>query len=238
MDETFPTKAIILKRQDFRERDSKVTLYSIDKGRLELVARGTKKITSKLAGHIEPIARSQIMVIKGKQWDYIGSAVSEESYPVVKSDLSKLEAAGEAMRVVLKAVKPGEADREIFRLVLDFLKVLDRPATPPEMSRLLLHFFILKFLVRLGLSPELYRYSDSRKPIEPGKNIFDLEKGGIIKSNASSSKDQLAISESCIKILRLSIKEDFDKLCRIKFTPVIFKETVVIIRAFYEYQTG
>ena len=43
MEETFYTRAIILKRSPWRENDSKVTVYSLERGRLELVARGTKK---------------------------------------------------------------------------------------------------------------------------------------------------------------------------------------------------
>ena len=47
MEETYNTKAIILNRQPFRERDSRVTIFSLERGKLILVARGTKKITSK-----------------------------------------------------------------------------------------------------------------------------------------------------------------------------------------------
>lgn len=43
MEETFYTGAIILKRSPWRENDSKVIVYSLEKGKLELVARGTKR---------------------------------------------------------------------------------------------------------------------------------------------------------------------------------------------------
>ena len=49
MDETYNFEAIVLNRYAFRESDSRVILYSREKGKLELVARGTKKIKSKIS---------------------------------------------------------------------------------------------------------------------------------------------------------------------------------------------
>ncbi|MFH1822239.1 MAG: recombination protein O N-terminal domain-containing protein [Patescibacteria group bacterium] len=43
MEETYTTKAIVLNRQPFRENDSRVVVYSFEQGKMELVARGTKK---------------------------------------------------------------------------------------------------------------------------------------------------------------------------------------------------
>ena len=39
--------AIVLSRRDFREFDQIVSLYTKEKGKLEVLARGVKKITSK-----------------------------------------------------------------------------------------------------------------------------------------------------------------------------------------------
>ena len=69
MEETFNTKAIILKREPFWEADTRVVVYSLEKGKLHLIARGTKKISSKLAGHLEPMNFVDLMVVRGKQFD-------------------------------------------------------------------------------------------------------------------------------------------------------------------------
>ncbi len=125
MEATYPTKAIILKREPRGEDGSRVVVYTPDKGKLELVARGTKKIQSRLAGHIEPLCLSNIMVIRGKRFDYIGSAVSENSCLNIKNNLDKIQAAGKAVRIFNKLVKEGQADKETFRLLKDWLNILN-----------------------------------------------------------------------------------------------------------------
>ena len=87
MEETYATKAIVLNRVPFRENDIRVSLYSSDQGRLDLIARGARKTKSKIAGHIEPISLARIMVIRGKRLDYLGSAINEASYFNIKNDL-------------------------------------------------------------------------------------------------------------------------------------------------------
>ena len=79
------SKAIILKREAFLENNSRVFIYSQNFGKLDLVARGTQKISSKLAGHIEPLNLCEIMIIKGKQYNYLGSALCENSFLNIKN---------------------------------------------------------------------------------------------------------------------------------------------------------
>ncbi len=105
MEATYQIKAIILNRMAFSEDDTKVIIYSQTKGKLELVARGTKKIKSKLAGHVEPITLSDLMVVHGRQYDYVGNAVTQKSFANVKSDLDKLMIVGRIISIFNKIIK-------------------------------------------------------------------------------------------------------------------------------------
>ncbi len=188
MDETYTTKAIILNRQPFRENDTKVILYSLDYGKLELVARGTQTIKSKIASHIEPMNLSFTMIVKGKQFDYLGSAISQFCYGNIKGDLEKLGVAGEAINIFNQLVKEGQADKDIFNLLYEYLEILNNKQNIIFDYRLLLYFFILKLLTQLGYKPELYNCVVCKKKIAPNNNSFSLSKGGIICKECSKSK--------------------------------------------------
>jgi DNA repair protein RecO (recombination protein O) len=110
MEPTFNTRAIILNRVDFRESDSRIICYSEDVGKLELVARGAKKLKSKSSGHIEPLTLSSIMVVKGKDVNYAGTATGENFYPDIKADLDKIFIALQALALVEKMTREGEVD--------------------------------------------------------------------------------------------------------------------------------
>ncbi|MDP2736294.1 MAG: DNA repair protein RecO [bacterium] len=238
MEETFNVKALILNRKPFSEDGSKVTVYSENLGKLELVARGTKKIKSKLAGHLEPISLAEIMVVRGKQYNYIGAAVSQNCYASIKNDLAKLEAAGQAIRIFNKIIKAEQADVEIFKLLNNFLDVLNEEATGKNSLELLLWLFIFKLLVKLGHKPELYNCVNCQIKISPLGNKFDLAKGGLVCEKCltkPAEMNQLIISENSIKILRLADKSNFKELDKVSLNINIKREVINIIGLFYNY---
>lgn len=51
----YVTEAIVLDKVDSGELDSRVYLYTKDFGRVSCKVKSTRKITSKLAGHLEPL---------------------------------------------------------------------------------------------------------------------------------------------------------------------------------------
>ena len=142
MEDTNNTKAIILKRQSYRENDSSVVVYTPDFGKMTLIARGTKKITSKLIGHLEPISLSDIMIVKGKGRHYIGGAICQDAFLNIKDDLNKLYYAGQGIRVFNRLVRDGQGDPDLFNLLKNWLELLDTAAElSKEKGALFLSFY-------------------------------------------------------------------------------------------------
>ncbi len=251
MNETFQTKAIILDSKPFREYDAIVSVFCVNKGRLELVARGVKKPSSKLAGHIEPITLSNIMIARGRRYDYLAAAINENSFIDIKNDFDKINTAGQAIGVFKKLVKENEKDEKLFNLLYDFLAALNNYQSSIINYQLFFYFFILKLLSQLGYKPELYNCVICKNKITPNNNKFDLDKGGaacggcvIIKSpfacpekggDKGGLRDLLTITDNCIKTLRIIIQSDFNKLLKLKIDDKLEKEVEKIINSFYKY---
>jgi len=238
MNETYTTKAIILNRLAAGEDDTRVVVYTQDRGKLELVARGTKKIKSKLAGHLEPICLSNLMIVRGRQFDYIGAAVYNNCYFNIKSDLEKLILAGKAISVFNKIVKLGEKDEATFILLRQFLDVLNNQQKASVSYELLFNFFVLRLAVQLGHKPELYSCVVCRKKIAPNGNKLDLFRGGLVCLNCQKNKPDkqvLPISADCIKILRFTIRSDLKGLIRLKVENKLAIEIINIISSFSKF---
>ena len=60
------TEAIILKTADLGETDRLLTIYSKEFGKIQVIARGTKKLESKLRYHLEPLSYSHLILVEGK----------------------------------------------------------------------------------------------------------------------------------------------------------------------------
>lgn len=235
MEESLKTKGIILRREVCRENDSRVFVYTQDFGKLELLARGTQKLSSKLAAHIEPLNLIDLMVIKGKKRDYLGSAIACNCYVEIKNDLDKIAVIGRVLNLFNRLVREGEIDQALFSLLLDFLEVFSQSKKP---AALLENFFILKLLDTLGYRPELFHCLNCQADILPGLNYFNPGKGGVICgkcSNISQENVNLTISDDCIKIMRFGLKNDFSGLDNLACSSGLLKELNFILNSSLHY---
>lgn len=220
MSETFNTKALVLNRFVYREYDSRVTVYTADFGKIDLLARGTQRTGSKLAAHIEPLSLVDLMIVKGRKTDYIGSSIISEAYSGIKNDLAKLPSAGAALFAFNRLVKSEARDEELLILLLEFLDVLDRK---PAQADWLLASWSLKFLSALGYQPELYHCLSCKKRLAPDNNYFSIMRGGIFCSDCSRRELNLeVIDENSIKMLRLVLSSSLADLINLRAEPRAF----------------
>ena len=143
-------KAIILKRQDFREDDLLVTAYSREKGKAILQAKGAKKILSKLAGHLEPVSLSYLNVVDGRSIDQLIGAEMRQSYGKIKTNLAKLSPAGWFLNLLDQMTMENHSDPRIFQLTQKYLDFLEQESKDYEIAKLAVGF---KLLHLLGLNP-------------------------------------------------------------------------------------
>lgn len=244
MDETKNTPALILNRQDYKENDSLVTVYTSYFGKLTLVARGTKKSGSKLSGHIEPLTLADIMIVKGKGLDYLGSAITREAYPKIREDLNKLYYAGQALNLFNRLVKDNQSDERLFFLLTEWLASLnDFFPFRREEGELVLSFFTVKLLAELGYKPEMYRCLECSGKISPQGNYFNLLSGGLVCGECFRKNrlvevprmELLAITDNCIKLLRFMTDNRFKLAEKLKIGNKILKELNGLLDKFVKF---
>ncbi len=226
------SEALILRRNDWRENDSRVILYTKKFGKLSLVARGAKKFKSKIAGHIEPTNLVNILIIKGKAFDYLGSAIVQNSYLNIKNDLNALYFVGRALFLLDTQVKEEAPDEELFNLLISWLDTVEEKTLNGlnrEDGELLYNYFALRLMVLLGYKPELYFCSICHHKITPNNNFFNLRLGGVIDATCLANQQNkylpneiFSISTEAIKILRLFSEINF--FPKIKIIPELLKE--------------
>ncbi|MGD0284055.1 MAG: DNA repair protein RecO [Candidatus Saccharimonadales bacterium] len=100
------TKGIILSRTNFGEADRIITILTPDNGKVRLIAKGVRKIKSKLAGGIELFAVSQITYIKGR--GEIGTLISTRLihyYGFISSNLERTMAGYDFIKQLNRATE-------------------------------------------------------------------------------------------------------------------------------------
>ena len=146
------TEAIVLGRTDYGEADRILTLLTPAYGKLSLLAKGVRKVKSKLAGGIELFSVSEITFIKGR--GEVGTLVSTrlvKHYGRIVADLNRTMLGYELIKQ-LNRVTEDEPEAEYFDLLAEAFAALDDAALPLDAVRL---WFGAQLLRIAGHTPNL-----------------------------------------------------------------------------------
>lgn len=169
--------SIALSRRDFRETDQIVTLYTEEKGKLEALARGMKKITSKNSPALMSGCLLNAEIISNKEIARLGAVEVVNLFKNIRSDLAKSLAAGFAIKILSRLSRQGESDKKIFNLFASWLKFLDKQTI--KFNTVYLDALFAKLFVYLGFD------------ISYEKKLGSVDKR-ILKNIVSLSWDKLS----------------------------------------------
>lgn len=154
------TTGIILRRIDYGEADRIITLLTPDHGKLRLLARGVRRVKSKLAGGIELFSISHITYIKGK--GDMGTLVSTRlitHYSNIVSDIGRVQLGYELIKQLDK-VTEDEPEPEYFALLERSFQALNEGALSLDFIRL---WFTAQLLALGGHAPNLQTDTTGQK---------------------------------------------------------------------------
>lgn len=147
-------EAIILSRRDFREYDQIISVYTKEQGKLELLARGVKKIVSKNAAHLEPFSYCIVEMVPGKEIQHLTTAQPLSIFPSIRTNLEKSLAAQIVVATTDRLTHVGQKDARLFALLKSWLIFVEKASILPW---LLVDGFLLALLQLLGFAPILDR---------------------------------------------------------------------------------
>jgi DNA repair protein RecO (recombination protein O) len=237
----YHTHGIILKRKDYRENDGIFSIYTSEKGRIEVAAKGTKKIKSKLSPHLNYFSLIDLMVARGKNFNQVAGAMMIKDFSNIKSDLFKTILASYCLEVLEQLIKVEHKDKQIWDLALAIFNLIDEKLIKSELEKkqleCLARAFALKLISAQGYSPELENCVFCKSKIIPNSNIFSFSRGGLMcgkcqKINQLYGSGNSVISTNAIKVQRMIIKEDLEKFSKLKMKPNLIKEVMKIIDSF------
>src|SRR5512136_1717133 len=124
---TYQTEAIIIKKTKLGEADRILTLYSPDLGKIQAVAKGARRLRSKLAGHLELLTHSLVSLARGRNLDTIIGSQTINSFLPLKSDLWLTSCALYAAELVNHFTADDIENYPLFQLLRETLKQLQQP---------------------------------------------------------------------------------------------------------------
>jgi len=146
------TTAIVLSRTEYGEADRILTLLTPDHGKLRLMAKGVRRLKSKLAGGIELFSVSNITFIKGR--GDMGTLISArllKHYGRIVTDLERTMLGYELIKQLNK-ITEDETEQFYFELLQQAFAALDDASVPVPIIR---WWFAMQLLRQGGHAPNL-----------------------------------------------------------------------------------
>src|SRR3989338_2548276 len=162
---TYKTKAIILSSYPYREHDRIISFFSEQYGRMEARARGARKLSSKLAGHLEPFIETELLLAAGRRWDILAGSRTLQSRQKLRSSLELVALASLCAEAAKLITRPQAADQRIFNVLKSTFSYLEDERLSLAHKQSLGISFLWQMLRLAGFAPELSRCIHCRLPI-------------------------------------------------------------------------
>lgn len=143
---------IILSRTDYGEADRIISLLTPQQGKVRLMAKGVRRVKSKLAGGIELFSISTVTYLQGRR--DLGTLISarlDHHYGGIVKDIQRTMLGYDLIKRLDKATED-EPEEEYYSLLKASFEALEDPTVALDIIRL---WFMMQLLRLAGHTPNL-----------------------------------------------------------------------------------
>jgi DNA repair protein RecO (recombination protein O) len=224
----YKTEAIVIKRINLGEADRILTIFTPNYGKLRVVAKGVRKVTSRLAGHVELFARSQMLLAKGRNLDIVTQSETVDAYRSLREDLSRIAHAYYVAELLDKLTPDALENYPAYKLAVEALQFTANDADPDRVLR----WFEMQLLGYLGYAPELSKCVECRNDLTPVVNAFSPALGGVVCASCKRIGIGRELSVNALKMLRLMQRNPYGPVSRVRVGANLHAEMQSIMQAY------
>jgi DNA repair protein RecO (recombination protein O) len=155
---TYKADAVVLRSLRFGEADRVLHLYTAERGRVNAIAKGVRKTTSRFGARLEPLTRAQLLLHEGRgELHTVSGADIVSAHAGVRAAPYALAVAQIGSEAVLKLFPEPEPHPRVFEGFMRFLDLLEQgvQAAPDPICDAAGLGFQLKLLALAGYLPHL-----------------------------------------------------------------------------------
>ena len=210
------TEALALRHRRLGETDRIVTFLTPGRGKIDAVAKGALRPRSKLAGHVEPLTRCEVVLAHGRTLDIITQAQMIDGFPALRSDLDRLSTAMYVLELTDRFTVDQSEGEDVYRLLLDTLTRLERG----DGSHFATRYFELALLELTGFRPEWDACTSCNTTVDARIAVWSPIAGGVLCADCRGGyADAAPIPDRVLRVLRAIQQRPYEAGARIRITP-------------------
>ena len=194
------TRGIIISRRNYKEADRILIVYTERLGKISVLAKGVRKSTSKLGGHLELFNISRLELEEGKNWYILTGAQTEKNFAKIRLNLPKISAGFFIAELISHLTVENDVNRSFFKVIENGFKILNK-----SKKEIVANAFVWQLVNQSGYHPELYNCVICNKKLNSSEIAFSSIKGGLV-DNCNVVSDAIAIEPDTVKLIRVATK--------------------------------
>ncbi len=226
-------EGIVIRTTDYAETNKIVTLYTLEWGKVGVMARGAKKPNSRLAAITQPFTYGQFLIQRGRGLGSLQQGEIIYSMRSMREDIFLTAYASYIIDLTDKSTEEKKPNPYLFQLLLQTLQYLDEGYD----QDILMHIYEMKMLNVLGLYPILDHCANCGRT--EGTFSFSVREGGLLCQNCLEKDPyHFKVSQASIRLMRLFYLLDLSRLGSISVKNETKAELKKMITAYYEEYSG
>jgi len=204
---------VVLRHRDYGDADRVLTVFTPDRGKLELIGKGIRKTTSRKAGHLELFTHVSFLAAQARTWDIITEAQAIHSFRHLRTDLDAIGQASYVAELVDAFTQSEDENQLLWDLLLLVLRELDagvagrqgeeETRSGGEGSGVLMRWFELHLLGLVGFQPEFFHCVHCGEDLQPVTNYLSIQDGSIFCPRCGESRAGTEpVEVDVLKVLR------------------------------------
>ena len=228
------SEAIVLRTTPFSEADLIVTTLTLDYGVIKAFAKSPRKTKSRFGSSLEPLTYSKIAFWGREDANLPRLTQSDiiKPFQTIRDRMDCFFRVAEMVELTLNLLPEREAHRDIFRLFLSILTMIESDSPEDDSSALAVLLYKIRSLDLAGYGPRLEGCARCGKA---GYNFY-ISHGSIVCGLCAKGMDTpMRLSPGVIKTYDTLRRWDMAKIDRIKLSRMILSELSVMLDTHIRY---
>lgn len=228
---------IVLGKYDVGETDRIYVIYTLEQGKIRVLAKGVRKMQAKLAGSLENFNLADILVARNKGMGKIKSAIVENNFSNIKNNLELLEKVFQVVGIFGRLMEDEQKDEEAFFLLAQYLQMMNEKNEDDFLRfRVITQGFLHQLFSLLGYQLEISTCAVCRGKIKSGGNFFSMLHGGAVCLECGGDViEKIRVTDNTIKAMRIFSSNSLKSLSKLKIKKEEIIELERISDLFYRW---
>ncbi|KAF0109239.1 MAG: DNA repair protein RecO (recombination protein O) [Anaerolineaceae bacterium] len=230
---SYRVEAVVLRHNDWGEADRILALYTRERGKLRVVAKGARRIKSRKAGHIEPFTRVTLQLARGRDLPIVTQAETVDAYLPLRDELAKTGQAAYVVELLDRfTYEDASENHAIFRLLTE---TLGRITFEPD-PWLAVRFYEVHLLGLLGFRPRLFECANCGEAVQAVAQFFSALAGGVLCPKCGAGLPGVwPVSMEALKFFRHFQRSDYAGAQRARPAPEVREELEGLVQRYVTY---